>query len=92
MRLGAWFVDAWQPAIALDGKTGRRLAFHDASGEQLESDPACWVLRPVTILFRFSIGVTNGKRGTLVNAPLDFKLDDDASVRLTCVLPHLAAA
>ena len=45
-----------------------------------------------TILFLFSLGVTKGKWGTLVNALLDFKRDYDADVRLAEVLPDLVAA
>ena len=45
-----------------------------------------------SILFLFSIGVTKGKWGTLVNAFLDFKRDYDANVPLERVLPALAAA
>jgi arginine decarboxylase len=43
-----------------------------------------------TILFLFSIGVTKGKWGTLVNALLDFKRDYDANTPLSLVLPALA--
>jgi arginine decarboxylase len=42
-----------------------------------------------TILFLFSIGVTKGKWGTLLNALLDFKRDYDSNVALSEVLPHL---
>lgn len=42
-----------------------------------------------TILFLFSIGVTKGKWGTLVNALLDFKQDYDANTPLEKVLPGL---
>ncbi|HZN99472.1 MAG TPA: Orn/Lys/Arg decarboxylase N-terminal domain-containing protein [Gemmatimonadales bacterium] len=42
-----------------------------------------------TILFLFSIGVTKGKWGTLLNALLDFKHDYDANAPLTDVLPDL---
>ncbi|KAF0811485.1 Biodegradative arginine decarboxylase [Andreprevotia sp. IGB-42] len=45
-----------------------------------------------TILFLFSIGVTKGKWGTLVNALLDFKRDYDANASLEQVLPDLIAA
>jgi arginine decarboxylase len=45
-----------------------------------------------TILFLFSIGITKGKWGTLINALLDFKRDYDANAPLTTVLPALAAA
>jgi arginine decarboxylase len=42
-----------------------------------------------TILFLFSIGITKGKWGTLLNALLDFKHDYDANAPLTEVLPEL---
>ncbi|WP_321854568.1 Orn/Lys/Arg family decarboxylase [Paraburkholderia tropica] len=42
-----------------------------------------------TILFLFSIGVTKGKWGTLVNTLLDFKRDYDANAPLEHVLPEL---
>ncbi|WP_426110586.1 Orn/Lys/Arg decarboxylase N-terminal domain-containing protein [Pseudomonas sp. DSP3-2-2] len=45
-----------------------------------------------TILFLFSIGVTKGKWGTLVNALLDFKRDFDNNAPLELVLPPLMAA
>jgi len=44
------------------------------------------------ILFLFSIGVTKGKWGTVLNALLDFKRDYELNARLTDVLPDLAAA
>jgi arginine/lysine/ornithine decarboxylase len=43
-----------------------------------------------TVLFLFSLGVTKGKWGTLVNALLDFKSDYDANKPLHRVLPKLA--
>jgi len=42
-----------------------------------------------TILFLFSIGVTKGKWGTLVNALLAFKRDYDSNAPLKNVLPNL---
>ena len=42
-----------------------------------------------TILFLFSIGITKGKWGTLLNALLDFKRDYDSNAPLAEVLPHL---
>lgn len=45
-----------------------------------------------TILFLFSIGITKGKWGTLMNALLDFKRDYDANAPLEQVLPSLIAA
>jgi arginine/lysine/ornithine decarboxylase len=43
-----------------------------------------------TILFLFSIGITKGKWGTLLNALLDFKRDYDRNALLSEVLPGLA--
>ncbi len=45
-----------------------------------------------TLLFLFSIGITKGKWGTLVNALLDFKRDYDANLELELCLPDLLAA
>ena len=45
-----------------------------------------------TILFLFSIGITKGKWGTLLNALLDFKRDYELNASLTQVLPDLVAA
>ncbi|AGH48214.1 MULTISPECIES: Orn/Lys/Arg decarboxylase N-terminal domain-containing protein [Sphingomonas] len=42
-----------------------------------------------TILFLFSMGVTKGKWGTLVNALLDFRKDYDANVPLSRAIPSL---
>ncbi|GAN81622.1 Orn/Lys/Arg family decarboxylase [Acidocella aminolytica] len=42
-----------------------------------------------SILFLFSIGVTKGKWGSLVNALLEFKRDYDANAPLTRVMPAL---
>jgi arginine/lysine/ornithine decarboxylase len=44
-----------------------------------------------TILFLFSIGITKGKWGTLLNALLDFKKDYDHNAPLAEVLPDLAS-
>ena len=44
-----------------------------------------------TILFLFSIGVTKGKWGTLLNALLEFKRDYDGNRSLTEVLPDVVA-
>ena len=44
-----------------------------------------------SILFLFSIGVTKGKWGSLVNALLDFKRDYDANTPLARALPQLCA-
>ncbi|WP_260854250.1 Orn/Lys/Arg decarboxylase N-terminal domain-containing protein [Paraburkholderia sp. BCC1886] len=45
-----------------------------------------------TVLFLFSIGVTKGKWGTLVNSLLEFKRDFDANVSLERVIPALVRA
>lgn len=44
-----------------------------------------------TVLFLFSMGVTRGKWGTLLNALLEFKRDYDANAMLSEVLPSIAA-
>jgi arginine/lysine/ornithine decarboxylase len=44
-----------------------------------------------TILLLFSIGITKGKWGTLLNALLDFKRDHDRNAPLEDVLPDLVA-
>ena len=45
-----------------------------------------------TVLFLFSIGITKGKWGTLVNALLDFKRDYDTNLELELCLPDLLTA
>lgn len=45
-----------------------------------------------TMLFLFSIGITKGKWGTLINALLKFKEDYEANAPLAEVLPDLIAA
>jgi arginine decarboxylase len=45
-----------------------------------------------TILFLFSIGITKGKWGTLLNALLDFKRDYDRNAALEEVLPELVVS
>lgn len=45
-----------------------------------------------TLLFLFSIGITKGKWGTLVNSLLDFKRDYDHNVELELCLPDLLVA
>lgn len=45
-----------------------------------------------TILVLFSLGITKGKWGTLVNALLDFKTDYDSNKPLERALPQLMAA
>jgi arginine/lysine/ornithine decarboxylase len=41
------------------------------------------------VLVLFSIGITKGKWGTLLNALLDFKRDYDSNTPLSQVLPDL---
>jgi len=44
------------------------------------------------VLFLFSVGITKGKWGTLLNTLLDFKTDYDRNAPLTDVVPGVAAA
>jgi arginine decarboxylase len=44
------------------------------------------------VLFLFSVGITKGKWGTLVNTLLDFKTDYDKNAPLAEVVPAVAAA
>jgi arginine decarboxylase len=44
------------------------------------------------VLFLFSVGITKGKWGTLLNTLLDFKNDYDRNAPLTQVLPNVVAA
>jgi len=44
-----------------------------------------------TVLLLFSIGITKGKWGTLLNALLEFKRDYDRNTPLAEVLPHLTS-
>jgi arginine decarboxylase len=44
------------------------------------------------VLFLFSVGITKGKWGTLLNVLLNFKSDYDRNAPLTEVLPAIAAA
>jgi arginine decarboxylase len=44
------------------------------------------------VLFLFSVGITKGKWGTLLNALLDFKADYDRNAPLADVLPNVVAA
>jgi len=148
-----WFFEPWNAREIKDAKTGKKIPFHEASPEQLSTDPECWVLHPgekwhgfdgipdgwcmldpikfgiecpgmqddgklaehgipadiVTayigrhgivpsrttdhmVLFLFSVGITKGKWGTLLNTLLDFKADYDRNAPLTEVLPNIAAA
>src|SRR3954451_2682961 len=44
------------------------------------------------VLFLFSVGITKGKWGTLLNTLLDFKADYDRNAPLSEVLPNILAA
>jgi arginine decarboxylase len=44
------------------------------------------------VLFLFSMGITKGKWGTLLNTLLDFKADYDRNAPLAEVVPHVVAA
>ena len=44
------------------------------------------------VLFLFSVGITKGKWGTLLNTLLDFKADYDRNAPLTDVLPNVVAS
>jgi arginine/lysine/ornithine decarboxylase len=78
------------PGVALDGSLEDRgipatlvTAYLDYRGIVVEKTT------DFTILFLFSIGVTKGKWGTLLNALLKFKEDYDANTSLKEVLPGL---
>ena len=60
-------------------------AYLDAQGIQVEKTS------DYTILFLFTIGITKGKWGTLVNALLDFKRDFDQNLALEIAIPSLVA-
>ncbi len=86
-------VSVVSPGVALDGSledTGIPAAlvtaYLDHRGIVVEKTT------DFTILFLFSIGITKGKWGTLVNALLRFKDDYDANVPLTDVLPDLVSS
>ena len=75
------------PGLANDGSFEKRgipamlvTAYLDQRGIQVEKTT------DFTILFLFSIGVTKGKYGTLINAGLHFKEDYDANAPLSEVL------
>jgi arginine decarboxylase len=81
------------PGVSLDGtmeKTGIPAtlvtAYLDHRGIVVEKTT------DFTMLFLFSIGITKGKWGTLINALLKFKEDYDANAPLTEVLPELVTA
>jgi arginine decarboxylase len=61
-------------------------AYLDEQGIQVEKTT------DYTILFLFTIGITKGKWGTLVNALLDFKRDYEANLALDQAIPRLVAS
>jgi arginine decarboxylase len=145
-----WFFRSWNADTVRGKDSGKKIPFHEASPQQLATDPDCWVLHPgdawhgfgdledgycmldpikvsivtpgvadaggldksgiparlvtsylhyrgvevekttdFTVLVLFSIGITKGKWGTLLNALLDFKRDYDSNTPLSQVLPDL---
>lgn len=60
-------------------------AYLDNEGIQVEKTT------DYTILFLFTIGITKGKWGTLVNALLDFKRDYDANLTLEQAVPYIVS-
>jgi len=78
------------PGVAQDGSLDKKgipacllTAYLDRHGIVVEKTT------DFTILFLFSIGITNGKWGTLVNALLDFKRDVDANTPVEEALPAI---
>src|SRR6476661_6527458 len=41
-----WFFAPWNAEEVQDPKSGKRIPFHEASPEQLATDPECWILHP----------------------------------------------
>ncbi|HEV2730991.1 MAG TPA: Orn/Lys/Arg decarboxylase N-terminal domain-containing protein [Terriglobales bacterium] len=83
-------VSVLTPGVALDGSlqgpgipASLVTAYLGGRGIQVEKTT------DFTILFLFSIGITKGKWGTLVNAFLDFKRDYDLNAPLSQALPGL---
>jgi arginine/lysine/ornithine decarboxylase len=81
------------PGVNTDGTFAERgipaalvTAYLDNRGTEVEKTT------DFTILFLFSMGVTKGKWGTLVNGLLNFKNDYDANTPLVDVLPELVSA
>ena len=79
------------PGVAPDGALDKRgipatlvTAYLHRRGVEVEKTT------DFTVLLLFSIGITKGKWGTLLNALLDFKRDYDANTSLAEVLPDLA--
>jgi arginine decarboxylase len=80
------------PGVALNGSLEKSgipativTAYLDKCGIQVEKTT------DFTVLFLFSLGITKGKWGTLLNALLDFKTDYDRNAPLAEVLPGLVA-
>jgi arginine decarboxylase len=81
------------PGVAQDGALDHRgvpaplvTAYLQSRGVEVEKTT------DFMILFLFSIGITKGKWGTLLNALLDFKRDYESNARLTEALPDLVSA
>jgi len=81
------------PGVAVDGTLDKRgipatlvTAYLHRRGVEVEKTT------DFTILLLFSIGITKGKWGTLLNALLDFKRDYDSNAPLDEVLPEVANA
>jgi arginine decarboxylase len=81
------------PGVRADGALEARgipatlvTAYLDGRGVEVEKTT------DFTILLLFSIGITKGKWGTLLNALLDFKRDYDRDAPLLEVLPDLLSA
>src|SRR5262245_53559579 len=41
-----WFFAPWNVEEVPDGKSGKKIPFHEASAELLATEPSCWVLHP----------------------------------------------
>jgi arginine decarboxylase len=80
------------PGMGEDG----RLAKHGIPGDLVTAYLAQHGIVPSRttshmVLFLFSMGVTKGKWGTLINTLLDFKRDYDANVPLSKAMPKVVA-
>src|SRR5204862_7102813 len=80
------------PGVADDGNLDKRgipatlvTAYLHRRGVEVEKTT------DFTILFLFSIGITKGKWGTLLNVLLDFRRDYDTNAPLAEVLPNLVS-
>jgi arginine decarboxylase len=86
-------VTTMTPGIASDGRLEKEgipaaivTAFLGTQGIVVEKT------EPYSILTLFSVGITKGKWGTLLNTLLDFKTDYDRNAPLSEVLPGVLAA